>query len=422
MGIRNLNCILVLEESVRSQLKSNISHLSIYGIEIVEDIRKITKPMVTKTRKVIILGSYRYDALDDLKLFKEVLGLEYYFISNDEKLLSLMKSLCKCFYLEHLEISNKMLDAILMGDKAEQEKYKVDEFLADERRKNNSLTLANRILEGTTDSVMSTLCKDYIRCSSLLDMCLDNEKDYTERISTLESMVLSSSRELNSVYDSYKSLVQEVMEQEKFLKDYKVYFTQDLYKRISLSKYKNRPRILYLKEYQDLLHEDSFLITLFNSLKIQGNLSCKIVRLHDSNDLHRIKMLQDRYTVIDSSFKESDLIISDFILSYGSYEKMFDLLLSNKYSLDVLIVLDCKKHDSVILDGVDVVYLNICRNKEMATKLGLKEINTVVNNSDSALSWDTYRIYKKLKTNEERFEYLSSRPIIRRIYSLVKEV
>ena len=115
----------------------------------------------------------------------------------------------------------------------------------------------------------------------------------------------------------------------------------------------------------------------------------------------------------------SDVINNDYILSYGNYLKLFDTILTSH--LDYLIVVDCKKFDNVVFIG-DYLKLNLCRNYKDIQRLNLDVYNTIVNNHDCILSWDTYSRYNEFIKDSDRFTYLSSRPVMKKIYELINDI
>ena len=410
-GFKKLNCILLVNEEVKAKLKSNVSNLLVYDVVIINDIRQLNRDMVNKTTRVIIVGDYNYESLDDLMLYKDIFGLTYYLISDNKLLLTLMKDYCDIYEMDYTNLSSNMIYSVLYDDKVEQERHKPEEFI------DVNTILCNNIIEESRDDKIISLAKNHLKLLRLLEDRIQCEKDMSNKITLLESDIITYLSEVDSLNSNYTDLVGRVMEQSKALRDYEIYFTQDFYSKVSLAKYKNRPLIIYFKEYQDLIHEHSFIITLFNIIKIQANRSCKILRLHDSNDLARIKSLEDEYFLVNSSFLESEIVSNDFITSIGNYTKLFDLLLRNDYRLDVLIVYDCKKYNDIVLEGTDMVYYNVCRNAEVAAKLELDPDFTIVNNCENnRLSWNTYKEFDKLKSDSNRFEFLASRPVMMDIY------
>lgn len=413
VSIQNLNCILVIDKDVALKMKSSVSNLIVYGVDIVENIRDLKEDMLRKTRKVVLVGEYKYDGLDDIRLHKEVLNLDIYLISTDELLISLMSDFCKCYNLEYTNLTSGLIYSVLYEDLGEQDKYKnISSTMLEP-------TLARELLNRVSDPTVSEICKSYLRLRDILDTKLTLERNNKIRIRQLESQMIQHLSEINTISESYSDLVGKVLTQTKVLNDYKIILTKDIYEKVSLSKYKKRPKIIYIKEYQEIIHEHSFLMALQNSITIQAKKSCKLIRLHDSYDVVRIKTLERMYKVLNNEYLESEVITNDMILSYGNYKRLLDLLLENKESLDVLIIYDCKKYNDVVLSGVDMIYFSSCRSEEVAKHLGLNLNNTITNNSSGPMSWDTYREYSEFKDTKERFEFLSSRPIIQRIYSLV---
>lgn len=411
----NLNCILVLDEDVKSSLQSSIYNLTIYGVTIINNIKEITKEMLESTNKVVFLGAINYNSLENLKFYKEVLELDYYFISDDELILDLVSDFCKCFYLNYVSIDSNLLYSVLMDDKVEQNKYRpIETKLTRKEELEKSLAVA------TNEDKIKCL-KEMILYNDLLSSKLSSEKSLKNKIADLELDLINRITELDLVQSAYDDLLEKVLKQNSVLKDYEIYLTEDLYKSVSTAKYPNRPKILYFKEFQPLIHEYSFFKTLFDMFRVQAKKSCKVIRLHDSHDLVRIKTLENKYKLVNSKFLESDIINSDFILSYGNYSKLFDILLTNKGGLDILIILDCKSFDETVIEDSEMIYFNICRNPNVMSTLGLKPVNTINNNNkDSIMSWDTYAEFSSIKSPGDKFTFLASREVIKRIYSLYK--
>jgi hypothetical protein len=411
---QNLNCILVIDESVKVKLTSNISNLVHYGVDIVDNIRELKLEQTIKTRKVVIIGHYRYDGLEDLKLYKDILDLELYLISDDPLLTRLLGSFCKCYDLDYTTITNSLLYSILYEDKSEQSRHVI---------KTEKLTtegLARKLLETDISPTVREVIESYISLRHILEEQLEEKNIYTTNIRKYESQILQLTKDLEISQNNYTNLVEKVINQNILLKEYEVYFSRDIYDQIKVDRYTNRPKILYFKEYQELIHEHSFLTTLFNSIRLQHKLSCKIVRLHDSNDYFRISELESNYFKVKNEFRESDIISNDFILSYGNYMKLFDLLLTNKYELDILIVVDCKNYNKPTLIGSNLLYFNICRNIDNLSKHNLKQINTITNNSSSLMSWDTDTEYSDYLTDKDRFIGLSSKSAIRKLLGIIQ--
>lgn len=416
-NLSNLNCILIANDNVKQQMKVRLGELSSYGVTILNSIRDLTKRLVNETNKVLILGYYEREELSDLEVFKDALGLELYLLSNDRLFCELLKNLCKVYLVDYTNVSSSMIFSILYEDRGEYEKFKLDDRI--DYVKNN----VNSILDSNPPDYIRILCQDYLRLRDLSKIEVVKSKDYINEINSLQSKLLSSFQENKRLSNALETLISDTIEQNRILKDFNILFSKDYYDSINSLHYKERPIILYFKEYEEMIHENSFLHTLFYCFQRQAKKSCKVVRFHDSCDMLRIKKLEKRYHIVNNSFLESEIVNNDFILSYGGYKSLVDFLLKNKYKLDILIILDCKRFErsfTPIIKG-DVLSYNICRNSETRDILNLDKVNTIVNNSkEDLLSWDTYKEYKKYdKKDSDKFLFLASRNVITNIYDTV---
>ena len=414
MAINELNVTIVLDDSISSKLKSNIYSLVVYNVNIINSITELTDEMVEQTRKIVFLGDIKYDSLNLIKMYKKILDLDYYFISDDKLKVEVFSEFCNSYYMNYSSLDNNQLHSIVYNDKNVQGKY---------TPKTNNLSRKEQLekdLAKTNSPVIESLLKENILCQDIIEDSLNLQKNYKDKITELESDLLEKYKEVTELNNIYKDLLEKVINQNKVLKDYETYLTKDIYKKINVAKYKNRPRIIYLKEYQELLHERSFIGTLFDVIRLQGKKSCKVLRLHDSNDVIRIKTLSSQYKIIKNSYLESDLISKDFLLSYGNYEKILDTLLTNKGHLDYLIIIDCKKFEDVVLDDINMIFFKLCRSRDVMKILNLDYSSTINNNNpNTILSWDTYDMFNDFDNSRDRFEYLASRPIITHIYKLL---
>lgn len=103
---------------------------------------------------------------------------------------------------------------------------------------------------------------------------------------------------------------------------------------------------------------------------------------------------------------------------------MFDVLLTNNSNLDVLLVFDHKDLNDLIFSG-SYLQFNLCRTLKHLESYNIKKENTIVNfagDEEKGISWDYYPELKteEMKDRERRFLFLSSRPVITRIYALSK--
>ena len=89
MPLSELNCVIVLDDSIKDKLKSNIYSLVVYKVYIINNIKELNKEILENTNKVVFLGTISYNQLNEIKMIKKILNLEYYFISDDKLLVNL---------------------------------------------------------------------------------------------------------------------------------------------------------------------------------------------------------------------------------------------------------------------------------------------------------------------------------------------
>lgn len=418
-GLTNLNCIIILDSQVKEKMLSNIADLVDYGADIIENIREITPKMYNKTKDVVIVGNYKFDSIDDLKVHKDLLNLNLFLITDDELLKSLLGDFCKCVVMDYRTLNSNMIYSVLKNDLAEQSRFKLDmTHLTPKKELEN-------ILDNSGDKMLRSLCMDNLRLREILEDKINVEEGFAEKIRKLESEKLQHIRENTQLSSSLTDLVHKAMKQNEVLREYKIALSRDFYDRIYLtnSEFRDRPKILYFKEYEEIIHEKSFIRTLFRSLTEQGKMSVKVVRLHDSFDSMRIKKLERDYYTVSGEFIESKIVKEDYIISYGGYERLLKFLLRNKYKLDILIIIDCKKFNDIVINGTGISYYYLCRNLHTSKLYNLLEERTISNNNDSLMSWNTYPQFSELSDDlDRRFLFLSSTNTIKSIFSNVKNI
>ena len=418
-SITDLKCILVIDESTKNKMNHNIADLAGYGVDIIDNIRCITKPMLKRTRRVVLLGNFRFDSLDDLKIHKDLLNLEYYLITDDQLMADLMIDFCKCFVMNYKSLNSNMIYSIIYDDKGEQSLYRPEEDYLTPRAE------IERILETSGETLVREICMDYLRLRDVLNDKLKKENSYVKNIRSLESQNLQHLGEIEQISSSLTNLVSKSLTQNEILREHKIAFSPDFYEKVYLSsgKYVDRPKILYFKEYEELIHESSFINTLFRTFSEQGKLATKVVRLHDSLDVMRIKKLEKNYYPINGEFLESKIVEEDYIISFGNYKRLLDFLLLNKYKLDLLIIIDCKKFNDVVIEGDRIAFYYLCRNLAYSKELHLNELRTVSNNNDSSMSWNTISNFNEMNEDpDNKFRYLASREPVKRIFTTIKNL
>lgn len=412
--LNNVLCTVILPNESVGEMVTNVADLSIYSISVYNSIREITKEDLSKSNRVVVVGKISLDLVSDLKLYKHMLNLDMFYIGNDKLIGTIMSGFSEVYTLDYTRLDQSMLMSIFYKDKNILKTYALSPYSSNLGTDN----IANNLIDSTDKSV-SSLAKEYLLLRSAIEEKNQVEKSLVSEIHKLQSTLLGMYSTNESLVQEISRLVSQYSKHHNDLKNYKIMFTEDVYNIVNLSEYKKKPKVIYFKEYSEFLHLESFIDVLSNMLKLQMKSSVKVVRLHDSCDVSRIRVSEDLYHTTDGKFLVSDVITNDYILCYGNYLKLFDTILNSP--LDYLIVIDCKKFDNVVVVG-EYLKFNLCRNRKDIAKLGLADYITISNNSDSILSWDTYDRYNEFEDKNLQFSYLSSRPVMRKLYELIEDI
>lgn len=420
MSMQNLNCILLIEDAVKKELSINLASLTLYGITILNDISEASRRLLETKKKVIILGFFNYNSLGRLRLYQQTWDLELYLISDDSLLINAMKNFAKCFTLDYRTLDSNLIYSILYDDKMAQSKFLVnlDQDLLAEK--------ATTLLQNTTSNSVKSVCESYLCLRSVLQQLTEYSDQLSEVNQSLQTEIDAKESSYKLCNEAYTELIEQTLEQEKVLRKYRFMLTKDVYDKVNISNYKRHPIILYFKEYEEMIYLQSFLDTLCAAFKVQGKFSVKLIHLFDSVDQVRVETIKHHYDcVISNSFLQSEVISNNKILSIGNYKQLFDLLLTNKFPLDLLIVVDSKKFNDVTLAGPDINYYTIVRKLSTAKLLGLDSKFSVNNDAVSSinlLSWGFFKEWDVLKNPDSRLEFFTSRPVIKYFYETITTI
>ena len=419
MSRLKLNVILLLDEESRKDIKVDITELALNGVNIIYEFGEITQEMLRETNKVILLEKFPTidSALTDLKLYKEIFRLKYYYIGINRAYLNFMELVADCYKMDIQYLDYDKIYSILIGDSAVLERHLVEDNQLTDEVKNKA--------EGI---VVNTVVNDDLRIMAKAFLELYNSNQYANQlIKDVRLDIEDCRRKLSSeiatsdkLISEYSKIVKEVAKESKHLRQYEMILTKDVYSKMVVEDYQKPPFIIYLKEYEELIHFEKFLWTLRNSIYYQLRRSVKVLKLFDKSASKRILKTPKYYKILGNEFLASDVLVNDYITKSGDHTVVLDMLLTNTMNLDVLIIVDCKDHDDVVTLGSNIVF-NLCRNVKHLPVYNLSITNTIVNNAkDYELSWDTYPEYKKLKNEEDRLLFLSSREVIKGILESVE--
>lgn len=403
--------ILVLDEYSRNVIKSNISVIGLEGIRFIDSLDEMSEELVQYSNRVFILEGFmqRPACLSELRLFKAVYQLEYFYLGSS-KYFNVMNSLAHCFECNLVSLDYQILVAALYGDSTQELKGSADYF--------DKMSYADKILEADDYPVEAIeLATSYKAIGSIFNTIMQEKDELKKEVSDLSAENVKLRNDSQRLLQGYKNMIKEAKGLNKTLRRYEQIFTNDIYEKIRLTDYVNKPFVMYFKEYEDFINLDEFFETLFSVLKLQDRKSVKVIRLFDSVTSRKLLTVPEYYTILTNKYRLADIVGSDFICKTGDYRKLFDKILMNETGLDILIVIDSKSLDDTILSEA-ALYLNLCREVSHLEAFGLYSGNTIVNSGDRESDFYWGRYNTEGMNNREKMIYLSSRPVIRNVLEL----
>lgn len=407
--------ILLLDDVSKTIIKTNVSTLIARKVEIISSLAELAKMKLEDIRTVIILeGFLRCGyALSDVKLYKALTGLEFLYLGSDVVFIESIKDIANVYQCDISLLSYEMIQAAMYSDSS----FNVD--IAKCSIEQDAVIAENVLQNYAGDEKVLQLARAFLAL-------YDREQARIHEINVLKDRVKNYKiendflkKDNDRLLTSYSDLLLQAAELNSVLQQYEISFSKDIYTKLNLSNYVERPNIIYLKEYEDFLFLDELIETIFSALKIQNRQSVKVLRLYDSSDSNRIITLPSHYKFLGNHYLNSDVIANDYLCKSGDYIKVLEMLLFNKTNLDVLIIVDCKDFNDIVLNGA-TLQLNLCREPEHLDILHLSKENTIVNGSQEEypdlLCWDSVNLAGKSKA--ESFMYLSSRKVIQRVLGL----
>lgn len=420
-----IKALLLLDDNSKAAIKTNISAMSSNGIHFITSLAEINDKLVESCNKLIILDGYLELSRSymDLLLYKSLYDLQLYYLGNNDSWLHYMKPISTCYRCKISVLDQDVIQAALYQDNSLEATEDLNEF-------DDCTTLAQSVLNDnkSTSAVEAKLANSLLSIKQREDILLNENHELRERNEQLEDENLKMRKKEQILTDKYSQLIDSSITLNRTLKEYEVVLTRNIYTKLDVHNYGNRPDIIYIKEYEDLPELDSLLDTLFNVFRIQMQKSVKVLRLYDNSGNRKLAVLPDYYNVILNKYTSSDISSNDFLAKTGDYLNVLDSLLMNRINLDVLIIVDCKDHNDTVLTG-SALQLCTCRDREHMEAFGLKGDNTIVYGDDGSqndtevnlapnsapMMWGDYDFDG---TNNEQFVFYSSRPVIKKILLL----
>lgn len=409
----SVKAVILMDSESKNVIRTSVSGLGVEGFRFISDLGELNDEIVSESNRVIIFEgiTLQENYLNNLELYQALYGVRFFFLGS-KRFFTEISKVASCFECELKTLTIDVVDAALYGDSSleEPEAESCFDYYCD----------AKSILseEARYDSKTLAIAKGYLSMVDVMGQLREQSSKLEEENKSLslenEKLVYDRKRLLGG----YQQVISSVDDLNKSLKRYEEIFTSDIYEKIRLHDYVNKPLILYFKEYEDFLNLDELLETLFNVFRLQQRMSVKVLRLFDSSSSGKMITLPDYYRQIRNHYLMSEVISSEFIAKTGDYRRILEKLLVNEAGLDVLILVDSKNYEDIILTGSSL-QMNLCREEAHARAFGLNVNNTILNDgdTDSEFYWGYYK-NTDVKNANDRFLYLSSRPVIQNILTI----
>ena len=135
--------------------------------------------------------------------------------------------------------------------------------------KNQSYLLATKIIESDRTGDTWKLALDYKQISDLLE----NTEKKLAQLESDNSALMNQNAVLSESSkhweEGYRKLFENVLQSNRKLQQYETIFTSDVYQKVSLRRYPNKPTIVYLKVFSEFVGLQTFIETLVDSFKLQ---------------------------------------------------------------------------------------------------------------------------------------------------------
>ena len=411
-----LSAIVILDTLSRGKINSNISIIGTRGFKLIDSLESLTDDLVSFSNNIIIFEGFfsTPSFLSDLELYKDLYDLQYFFLGSKSTNFYLVKHLGSVYYCDVSNINTEILQAALLKD------YSLEDTTCDPLINNTKVATEIYNSSHCTENE-HILAETVLALSDSLENVLHKLKSVELQNKKLQLAYNYAESNRKALSASLKDLILKALDERKTLKQFESILTKDVYTKIHLSDYAKKPLVIYLKEYEDFLGLDILVKTLFSVLRLQKQKSVKVLRLFDRSNSRKILTVPNYYKVLYNDYTMTDVLSNDFVCKSGDYTRILDKLLLNDMELDVLIVIDSKDYNDTILSENNIRF-NLCREMSHAKAFQLNEVDTIVNNAadDTKYCWEQYDLDGL--SPEDKFLYLSSRPVITGILQLLEIV
>lgn len=412
--MENGKIAILLDKFSRAQIKTSLSELSNAGFIFLKEIEDLAFIADTDKMTVILLGDVleNLGILSKLKVYKSLLRLEYLYMGQSTDAVELLKDFSRIYVCDYTCLELKMITAALVKDKAFQKELR-DEILM--RSKADALLTSDEISEEVKE-----VLEEFKVLQGKYKELQNKEQSVEKQLNQLHRKLDIVIEMKNRFSKGYQKIIKSAYDLNETLREYEGVLTTDVYEKVDVYKYPNRPFILYFKVFESLMSQELFFSVLYEVIQKQLHKSVKIVNLYDSRTCRQMKTLSDNYHRIYNSVSINDTL-PGLIAKTGDYLELFDILLTNKVGLDFLIVVDQKSIEDTIMLGQDLSF-NICENKKHLTAYKLSSKNTIVFGEEDENGLNFGNVENEIKdlSKEDTFLKLSSLNVFQQIVSSIK--
>lgn len=415
VNVQECKVLLLFDEASKKAVKTSISVLGTFGVKFIDSLDAINDEITSYSSKVVILEGYATEPsfVSDLVMYKELFGLQYFFLGST-KYFNALSSIAVCYECDIASLDFELLQAAVYGDTSQIVKDSPDYFEVQ--------PAAEQIVAGCEEYPPEavSVAKAYLATMDIYSSVSEEKVSLQKHLEMLETENAKLNFENEKLLDGYKDVLVGTQKLNASLKRYEQIITKDIYEKIRIHDYLNRPKVVYMKEYDDFLNLDGLIETLVSSLKLQDRQSVKVLRLFDAATSRKILALPSYYKILRNQYTMVDVISGTFLCKSGDYRRILDKILMNEAGLDILILVDSKNYDDIVLTSAPV-QINLCRDGENTELYGLEKANTIVNfNAGEDYLWHYKYDTAKMDSNEKMI-YLSSRPVIRKLLDSIRE-
>lgn len=349
-------CILVYDKDSRKSVRFDINILLLSGVEIVQDIDEIDIDM-HKSSTVFILDAYmKYENYNRLEYFCKMNEIDVIHLCQDPSFNAIYN------FMRHYECSYNDLSVKLLQSAIYNESTRSEE--CDPRL----IKLAEEVLKSDASDGLAVelakCAKDFYLQTGIL------ERKYESSLKDLQRTVEYKNafdERMSEIAKQYALFCNDVIEQSRIIEKYSNLFANEVANKIYADNYPNPPKIIYLKEYQEIYGEYQLIQILAQTLTLQYQKIVKVVALFDSIDNLRYINMPRYYKALGPKYNTLDVLNNQYLVKSGDYNKLFDILLNNVENVDYIIVLDCKGSDDLVMPSAPL-HLGICKDCSTASR------------------------------------------------------